>query len=334
MYDPSMTMTFATRMSLGEDEDLKSIVEKAAIDFAERDKLRRDLRYYFGGIGNSEIEGIRESVGRLIDQEIMDRDLLKKDWSILKRNVFLKAGFIAADIERKRLGVEDHNDGHDFVIQLMTLIDGWGQGSRVDLLKFNLDTSFLKFVNTLKDETRNSKIPPESIIFPSPSWPFVMAGDEEVEMNNQTFNNSTDTQSTNSSKQGTRTRDSNDKGYSLLDGPWMYRLPHIGKDEALKPGWKRLMTQSDYMNMLDGITHINSRYTEWKNPSKCSVMIMHSQDRDSYQRYLNNREEERTFSIKWEKELEEEGFFDDEDISGEPGDDWFDYWKRIATNSH
>lgn len=84
----------------------------------------------------------------------------------------------------------------------MTLIDGWGQGSRVDLLKFNLNTPFLEFVNTLKYETRNSKIPPESINFPSPSWPFVRAGDEEVETNNQAFNNSLHTQSTNASEQG------------------------------------------------------------------------------------------------------------------------------------
>lgn len=90
MYDPNMNVTFATGMSWGEDEDLKSIVKKAAIDFAEGDELRRDLRYYFGGTGNPKIEEIRESAERLIDQEIMDRDLLGKDRDILKKTISFK----------------------------------------------------------------------------------------------------------------------------------------------------------------------------------------------------------------------------------------------------
>lgn len=76
-------------------------------------------------------------------------------------------------------------------------------------------------------------------------------------------------------KIGARTREPHDKGYSLLDGAWMYRLPHIGKDDTPKPGWKRLMNQGDYMDMLAGIIRVNSRYKEWKNPSKCSVVVMH-----------------------------------------------------------
>ncbi|QSZ28927.1 hypothetical protein DSL72_003434 [Monilinia vaccinii-corymbosi] len=347
MYDTNTTLPFATAISLGEDECLKSVIEDAAIDFAEREKLRRDIRYYIGNVGNPDTDDMRKSVEKLLDEDIMERGLLKKNPNILKRPIFAKAGMIAADMERKRLGIQDQNYGHDFIVQLMTLTDGWGQGSRVDILKFKLKTSFLKFVATLKDETRYSKIPPESIAFPSPSWPFVTSGNAELQINHEASNSTFNTQDTHSSQPGanfngtssekipsdqresaTTKRGPDDKGYSLLDGPWMYRLPHVGKDSAPKPGWKRLMNQGDYMTMLDGISRVNSKYIEWSNPSKCSVVVMHSLDRACQQRYLDSREEERAFSIKWEKELEDGGFFDDEEVVGDPGDDWFDYWRR------
>ncbi|ESZ93539.1 hypothetical protein SBOR_6081 [Sclerotinia borealis F-4128] len=346
MYDPNTTMPFATALSLGEDESLQSVVQKAAIEFSEHDELRQNIRYYVKS-PKADAEDMRIHVGRLLDEDIKERDLLKKDPHILQRSILAKAILVVNEMEQKWLGIEIQDDAHDFKIQLVTLVNGWGQVTKVELLYFKFKTSFLRFVATLKDETRNCQIPPENITMPTLSWPFADFGDKEVQMNNGTSNTSSDIQNTKSSEQvangngispeniestqstsATTNRHPNDKGYSLWDGPWMYRLPHIGKDGESKPSWRCLRDEKDYANMLDGITRVNSKYQAWGQRFKCSVSIMHSLDRDCQQRYFDIREEERAFSAQWEKELEKAGFFDDEDPVGDPGDDWFDSWLR------
>lgn len=162
------------------------------------------------------------------------------------------------ELERKRLGIENLDDGHDFEIRLLTLIGGWGQSGQVELLYFKHQMSFPKFMNTLKDGTRHSKIPPENITMPTLAWPF-----DTPNSNNQSLNTASNT------------RDPNDKGYNLEDGPWMYRLPHVGKDTAPKPGWVPIRNENDYMNMLDGIKRVNSKYDAWGATERCSVVVMH-----------------------------------------------------------
>ncbi|KAF5869220.1 uncharacterized protein Bfra_011763ia [Botrytis fragariae] len=338
MYDPNTAFVFATSMSLGEDEGLQLIVERAAKDNAKCDKLRKDIRWY---LKHPDAEDMRKSVETLLDEDIMARGLLRKDPDILKRAILAKALFIVEDFERERLDIEAENESHDFAIQLVTLINGWGEGSRVNLFYFKYKTSFEKFERTLKDETRNSKIPPENIVMPALSWPSVSFGAEEVAMYNENSENTSGTQNTNRNDiltenpesiqklSATAGRDHADKGFNLTDGPWMYRLPHTGKNPADKPGWRPIEDKDDYMVMLDGIRRVNFKYAEWGQPTKCSVMIMHSLDRDCQQRYTDRREEERAYSSEWEKELEEAGFFDDGDAVGEYGDDWIENWNVI-----
>ncbi|TGO62366.1 hypothetical protein BCON_0020g00390 [Botryotinia convoluta] len=338
MYDPNPAFIFATSMSLGEDESLQSIVEKAAIDNAKCDKLREDIRWY---LKHPDAENMRKSVETLLDEDIMARGLLRKDPDILKRAILAKAFLIVEDFERERLSIEAEDESHDFAIQLVTLINGWGQASQVNLLYFKYKTSFEKFERTLKDETRNSKISPENIMLPALSWPSVSFGAEEFSMCNENSENTSGTQNTN--RNGILTensesiqklsaiagRDHADKGFNLADGPWMYRLPHTGKNPADKPGWRPIEDKDDYMVMLDSIRRVNSKYAEWGQSTKCSVMIMHSLDRDCQQRYFDRREEERAYGAEWEKELEKAGFFDDEDAVGEYGDDWIENWNTI-----
>lgn len=163
-------------------------------------------------------------------------------------------------MEQKRLRVDAVDDGHDFIVQLLTLVHGWGQISKVDMLRFKSKTSFWHFIATLKTETRESMIPPENVIFP----PILLS---EPPMDNRIPDPISDVPA--------KIRDPNDRGYSLSDGPWMYKLPHVGKDDAQKPGWKCIKDENEYMIMLDGIKAVNSKYVEWKQPSKCSVAIMH-----------------------------------------------------------
>ncbi|KAI9641574.1 hypothetical protein NHQ30_010386 [Ciborinia camelliae] len=209
----------------------------------------------------------------------------------------MTAELVAADIERKRLGLEALDDGHDFRIQLATLIGGWGQALQVQILYFKFKTSFPIFLTTLKYETGNSKIPPENITPPAFSYPFITFGDE-VETNNKTSNTISSTLDTKSPEQGvngnsngkgisperiesiqspsaTTGRDPNDKGYNLSDGPWMYRLPHVGKDSDPRPVWRPIRDKNDYMIMLDGVNAVNSKYKEWGDSSKCSITMIH-----------------------------------------------------------
>ncbi|KAF7882023.1 uncharacterized protein EAF01_011803 [Botrytis porri] len=339
MYDPKPAFIFATSMSLGEDESLQSIVEKAAIDNAKCDKLREDIRWY---LKHPDAENIRQSVETLLDDDIMARGLLRKDPGILKRAILAKAFLIVEDFERERLDIEAEDESHDFAIQLVTLINGWAEVSQVNLFYFKYKTSFEKFERTLKDETQNSKIPPENIVLPALSWPSVSSEAEEFSMCNQNSENTSGTQNTNwddiltenpesiQNLSATVERDQADKGFNLADGPWMYRLPHTGKDPAKKPGWRPIRDKDDYMVMLDSIRRVNFKYAEWGQSTKCSVMIMHSLDRDCQQRYFDRREEERAYSAEWEKELEKAGFFDDEkNAVGEYGDDWIENWNTI-----
>ncbi|TGO64939.1 hypothetical protein BOTNAR_0083g00220 [Botryotinia narcissicola] len=338
IYDPNPALIFAASMSLGEDESLQSIVEKAAIDNAKCDKLREDIRWY---LKHPDAENMRKSVVTLLDEDIMARGLLRKDPDILKRTILAKAFLLVEDFERERLGIEAENESHDFAIQLVTLINGWGEASQVNLLYFKYKTSFERFERTLKDETRSSKIPPEDIVLPALSWPSISFGAEEFLTCNENPEKTSGLQNTNQSGILTKNsesiqklpaaagRDHADKGFNLADGPWMYRLPHTGKDLANKPGWRPIRDKDDYMVMLDGIRRVNFKYTEWGQSTKCSVMIMHSLDRDCQQRYFDRREEERAYSAEWEKELEKAGFFDDEDAVGEYGDDWTEKWNKI-----
>ncbi|KAF7916266.1 hypothetical protein EAE99_009739 [Botrytis elliptica] len=342
IYDPNPAFIFAASMSLGEDESLQSIVEKAAIDNAKCDKLRKDIRWY---LKHPDAENMRKSVNTLLDEDIMARSLLRKDPDILKRTILAKAFLLVEDFERERLDVEAENESYDFAIQLVTLINGWGEASQVNLLYFKYKTSFERFERTLKDETRSSKIPPENIVLPTLSWPSVGFGAEEFQMCNENSENTSGTQNANQNANqngmltenpelvqkfsATAGRDHADKGFNLADGPWMYRLPHTGKDPANKPGWLPIREKDDYMVMLDGIRRVNFKYAEWGQSTKCSVMIMHSLDRDCQQRYFDRREEERAYSAEWEKELEKAGFFDNEDAIGEYGDDWTENWNKI-----
>ncbi|TGO16934.1 hypothetical protein BTUL_0022g00350 [Botrytis tulipae] len=338
IYDPNPAFIFAASMSLGEDESLQSIVEKAAIDNAKCDKLREDIRWY---LKHPDAENMRKSVETLLDEDIMARGLLGKDPDILKRTILAKAFFLVEDFERERLDIEAENESHDFAIQLVTLINGWGEASQVNLLYFKYKTSFERFERTLKDETRSSKIPPENIVLPALSWPSNSSGAEKFFTCNENPENTSGTKNTNQSGiltknsesiqklPATAGRDHADKGFNLADGPWMYRLPHTGKDPANKPGWQPIRDKDDYMGMLDGIRRVNFKYTEWGQSTKCSVMIMHSLDRDCQQIYFDRREEERAYSAEWEKELKKAGFFDDEGAVGEYGDDWTEKWNKI-----
>ncbi|KAF7949994.1 hypothetical protein EAE96_007298 [Botrytis aclada] len=313
MYDPNPAFRFATSMSLGEDESLQSIVERAAIDNSKCEKLCDEISWY---LKHPDAENMRKSVDLLLNEDIMARGLLRKDPGILKRAILAKAFLIVEDLERERLDIEAESESHDFAIQLVTLINGWGEASQVNLFYFKYKTSFEKFERTLKDETRNSKIPPENIVLPALSWPSVSFGAEEVSLCNE-------------NSQATAERDHADKGFNLADGPWMYRLPHTGKDPANKPGWRPIMDKDDYMVMLDSIRLVNSKYAEWGQSTKCSVMIMHSLDRDCQQRFFDRRKEERAYSTEWEEELEKAGFFDDGDDIGEYGNDWIENWNTI-----
>ncbi|KAF7857303.1 hypothetical protein EAF04_009544 [Stromatinia cepivora] len=332
MYDPNTTMPFAAAMSLGEGEGLPAVIDKTERETATREELGQKILHY---IQNPNTEDMRRSVEELFDEDIKERGLSEKDPKILEKTILSKAVLIVEDMERKRLGFEIQEEEHDFGILLITLIEGWGQCSKVDLLYFKYKTSFPSFMSTLKGETRNSKIPPENITLPPLYWNKEVistsstqdtnASEQSADPTGSSLNNTESAQSI----PDTTTRDPNDKGYNLSDGPWMYRLPNVSKDPAAKPGWKCIRTENDYMVMLDGIRCVNAKYAEWGETSKCSVAIMHSLDKDCQQRYFDTREEERAFSTKWEKELEEAGFFDDEEVVGNYGDDWFDYWNRI-----
>lgn len=87
MYDPSTTTPFAVAMSLGEDDDLHSVVEKATIEAARLDQMRQDVRYY---MKNPEAEDMRRSIDSLLDEDIMERGLSGKDPNIFKRTILSK----------------------------------------------------------------------------------------------------------------------------------------------------------------------------------------------------------------------------------------------------
>ncbi|KAI9641575.1 hypothetical protein NHQ30_010387 [Ciborinia camelliae] len=86
-YDPNATMPFATAISLGENECLQSVIEKAATNFALRDRIRQDVRYF---LKNSDAEDMRISVDRLLDEDIKERGLFGKDPNIFKRPTLSK----------------------------------------------------------------------------------------------------------------------------------------------------------------------------------------------------------------------------------------------------
>ncbi|CCD54699.1 hypothetical protein BofuT4_P127470.1 [Botrytis cinerea T4] len=337
-YEPNPAFVFATSMSLGEDESLQSIVEKAAIENIKYDTLREEIRWY---LRHPDAENMRKSVEKLLDEDILARGLLRKDPDILKKAIVAKALLIVEDGERVKLGIEAEDESHDFAIQLVTLINGWGEAPQVNLFYFKYKTPFERFERTLKDETRNSIIPPENIVLPALSGPSPSFRAEEISMGNENFENTSGAQNTNQNAISTENpesiqnasatagRDHTDKGFNLADGPWMYRLPHTGRDPANKPGWCPIRNQDDYMVMLDSIRCVNSKYADWGQSTKCSVMIMHSLDRDCQQRYFDGREEERAYSAEWEKDLEKAGFFDDEDTASKYGDDWIENWNTI-----
>lgn len=331
MYDPDTTMPFAAATSLGEGEGLPAVIEKTERENAICEERGQRILHHLQNPNNG---AMRRSIEELLDQDINERGLLGKDPNIFEKSILSKAVLIVEDMERKRSENEIQDEGHDFGILLITLIDGWGQSSKVDLLYFKYKTSFPGFMSTLKGETRNSKIPPENITSPPLYWDNEVISISSIQNTNASEQSADRNGSLLSKTESAQTipdtiRDPNDKGYNLSDGPWMYRLPNLSKDPAAKPGWKCIRTENDYMVMLDGIRGVNSKYTEWGETSKCSVAIMHSLDKDCQQRYFDTREEERAFGTKWETELEEAGFFDDEEVVGNYGDDWFDYWNRI-----
>lgn len=199
----------------------------------------------------------------------------------------MKALLIVEDGERVKLGIEAEDESHDFAIQLVTLINGWGQAPQVNLFYFKYKTPFERFERTLKDESRNSVIPPENIVLPALAGPPPSFRAEEISMGNGDFESTSGAQNTNQNAISTENpesiqnasatagRDHTDKGFNLADGPWMYRLPHTGRDPAKKPGWCPIRNQDDYMVMLDSIRCVNSKYADWGQSTKCSVMIMH-----------------------------------------------------------
>ncbi|CAD6444836.1 6bbf1566-90e4-4599-b931-e4c0db90ab2a [Sclerotinia trifoliorum] len=336
MYDAETTMPFAAAMSLGEGEGLPAVIENTERENAVCEERGQKILHHIQSPNN---EVMRRSIEELLDQDINERGLLEKDPNIFEKSILSKAVLIVEDMERKRFENEIQYDGHDFRILLITLIDGWGQCSKVDLLYFNYKTSFPWFMSTLKDETRNNKIPPENITLPPLYWDNEVISTSSIQNINASEQSADRTGSLLSKAESAQTipdtiRDPNDKGYNLSDGPWMYRLPNLSKDPAVKPGWKCIRTENDYMVMLDDIRGINFKYAEWGETSKCSVVIMHSLDKDCQQRYFDTRDEERAFGTKWEKELEEAGFFDDEEIVGNYGDDWFDHWNGIHKSPH
>lgn len=86
-YEPNPAFVFATSMSLGEDESLQSIVEKAAIENIKYDTLREEIRWY---LRHPDAENMRKSVEKLLDEDILARGLLRKDPDILKKAIVAK----------------------------------------------------------------------------------------------------------------------------------------------------------------------------------------------------------------------------------------------------
>lgn len=87
VYEPNPAFIFSTSMSLGEDESLQSIVEKAAIENIKYEGLREEIRWY---LRHPEAENMRTSVEKLLDEDILARDLLRKDPYILQKAIMAK----------------------------------------------------------------------------------------------------------------------------------------------------------------------------------------------------------------------------------------------------
>lgn len=87
MYDPSITMPFATDTSLREDEGLQSILEAAAADNVKRKKSAQDVQYWITHPGAEEM---RKSVRILLDKDITGMGLLKDNPGILQKPIQAK----------------------------------------------------------------------------------------------------------------------------------------------------------------------------------------------------------------------------------------------------
>jgi hypothetical protein len=248
---------------------------------------------------------------------------------------------------------------HGYRIQLMTLINGWAECPKIDRLYFTTMNSFGAFLSVLKEETRHSVIPPENKVYPRLSWSSGDVQEDQTDIQHGITtnggladhavngNNSAATRDINRrAAPAVGTRNKQDKGYGLADGPWMYRLPQV--ENQPKPDWAYIRNQNDYMKMLDAVKAINKKYEEWKMKECCTIIVMHvsthlygqrslqaksilyqSQDLDCHKRLEKKKEEEKAWNKEMAKELKAQGFYDSDDDND--GESWYDWWARNDT---
>jgi hypothetical protein len=141
----------------------------------------------------------------------------------------------------------------EFFTCYVTVLSGaQAESQKMIKLFVNYNNSFERFLEMVQDATWNCIIPPPRMEAPKYQG-FVF--DE------------------NSQDPSFRPRSPTDKGYTLLDGPWIYRIGIRNVSFGLK---KPIACRKQYAAMMSEISEHNKKANQVKDGPEYVVMIMHA----------------------------------------------------------
>lgn len=257
------------------------------------------------------LPGMLEAVDTLMNEELLNFDQKITPKKIDAILISKKAKKIVELRKKRDLALADTKY---FKCYVALFTNGRPESGKRILLYFKYTDAFGHFATRLQETTSNCIIPPPGVAAPQQQPRHGPNSQEPI----------------------FRKRDNNDRGYSLLDGPWLYRMSHSG-DGKFEP-WTPISCERQYLAMVDTLKKENDRNQGVEGKSQLYVLVQHSMEVGLDDKYKEDQRKQRQMAVDWEKDYKkacEDGCI--AGVNPDDKDDWgssFAQYLREQTEKH